>query len=131
MDFRFFWLHSKFTETPELSQESVRNKFPFHLMEHIEPVLIGEKLHTVPQLNGKSYLYDGILFYHKESAYISGYTPLVMWLKPYMVPEVFRVSVNEAYMAKMPHNYENFHDFVKKLSSQKEQQENIQEVRWN
>ena len=31
---------------------------------------------------------DGVLFYHKESHYTHGNTPLVGWLKGYMFPEI-------------------------------------------
>ena len=36
---------------------------------------------------------DGLMFYHKKTAYTSGETPLVGWLKPFMVPEVLGVSI--------------------------------------
>lgn len=83
---------------------------------------------SIPRLNDKNFLYDGILFYHKEAVYISGFTPLVTWLKPYMVPEVFGTEVNECYMEKKPKNYENFQEFTRKLSSQKDDPENMCEV---
>lgn len=31
---------------------------------------------------------DGLLFYHKDSNYIYGRTPLVTWLFPFMIPDV-------------------------------------------
>lgn len=129
MEFRFFWLRSKFAETPELSIESERNKYQFHLLDYTQavPFVISEILSTVPRLNDKTFLYDGILFYHKESIYISGFTPLVTWLKPYMLPEVYGVHVNAVYMEKKPQSYENFEEFIKKLSSQKG---NVCEVRF-
>lgn len=121
MEFRFFWLRSKFTDTPELSIISDRNKYQFHLLDYspAEVSKINEILYTIPRLNDQSFLYDGILFYHKESLYISGFTPLVTWLKPYMVTEVFQIPVNEAYLERKPKNYNNFQDFIRKLSSQK------------
>ena len=33
------------------------------------------------------------MFYHKKTAYTAGETPLVGWLKPFMVPEVLGVSI--------------------------------------
>lgn len=127
MEFRFFWLRSKFADTPEFSIVSDRNKYQFHFLDYTPavPFVLSEMLSSIPRLNGVSFLYDGILFYHKESVYISGFTPLVTWLKPYMVPEVFGMEVNEAYMEKKPKNYEGFPQFIRKLSSQKGRPEMI------
>jgi snurportin-1 len=36
---------------------------------------------------------DGILFYHKRVHYLPGVTPLVGWLKGYMLPEMLNVQV--------------------------------------
>lgn len=121
MDFRFFWLRSKFAEIPELSIASDRNKYEFRLLDYApaNASILTQILNTVPSLNGKNFLYDGILFYHKESVYLSGFTPLVTWLKPYMVPEVFGVEINEIYFEKKPKDYENFYEFIRKLSSRK------------
>ena len=33
------------------------------------------------------------MFYHKKTAYTTGETPLVGWLKPFMVPEVLGISI--------------------------------------
>lgn len=124
VEFRFFWLRSKFADTPELSVISDRNKCQFHLLDYAPatPSVINEVLISLPRLNDVNFLYDGILFYHKESVYLSGFTPLVTWLKPYMVPEVFGVEINEIYLEKKPSTYENFQKFLKKLSSRKEEE---------
>lgn len=37
---------------------------------------------------------DGILFYHKRVNYLPGVTPLVGWLKGYMLPEMLNVQVS-------------------------------------
>ncbi|XP_014800264.1 PREDICTED: snurportin-1 isoform X2 [Calidris pugnax] len=62
-DFRFFWLFSKIQEEEGLGEKS-----------RINPV-------------------DGLLFYHKQTHYTPGSTPLVGWLRPYMVPEILGLSV--------------------------------------
>lgn len=36
---------------------------------------------------------DGLLFYHKQTHYSPGSTPLVGWLRPYMVSDVLGVAV--------------------------------------
>lgn len=121
MEFRFFWLRSQFLDNPEFSIISDRNKYKFYHLDYASAsaAIISGMLSSIPRLEEKTFLYDGILFYHKESVYISGFTPLVTWLKPYMVPEVFGCDVNEVYMQKKPHNYDSFQEFIRKLSSQK------------
>ena len=36
---------------------------------------------------------DGLLFFHKQTHYTIGSTPLVTWLKPYMVPDILGIEV--------------------------------------
>ena len=43
-----------------------------------------------------------MLFFHKRTHYTCGRTPLVGWLKPYMLPEILGVSVPDAYLAGAP-----------------------------
>lgn len=40
---------------------------------------------------------DGVLFYHKRAHYVAGQTPLVGWLKPFMLPEIVGVAVPEEF----------------------------------
>jgi snurportin-1 len=44
---------------------------------------------------------DGLLFYHSETHYTPGITPLVGWLKPHMMPVVLNVPVAPVYLQKM------------------------------
>ncbi|XP_072349139.1 snurportin-1 isoform X3 [Scyliorhinus torazame] len=63
-EFRFFWLQSKLQEEGENLAEIVSRN----------PV-------------------DGLLFYHKLTHYTPGSTPLVGWLKPYMVADILGLAV--------------------------------------
>jgi len=67
---------------------------------------------------------DGILFYHKQLNYMPGHTPLVSWLKGYMVPEMLNIPVGEALMARQPPNYRGMHTeieaFEKEYAQKKE-----------
>ena len=45
---------------------------------------------------------DGLLFFHKRTHYTCGRTPLVGWLKPYLLPEILGISVPDAYLTKAP-----------------------------
>jgi|SRR6218665_1305126 len=51
---------------------------------------------------------DGLLFYHKQAHYTFGSTPLVVWLKAYMLPEILGVQVPDHYVAETPSTYGNF-----------------------
>ncbi|XP_051012472.1 snurportin-1 isoform X2 [Acomys russatus] len=62
-DFRFYWMHSKLPEEEGLGEKT-----------KINPV-------------------DGLLFYHKQTHYSPGSTPLVGWLRPYMVSDILGVVV--------------------------------------
>ncbi|XP_064524554.1 snurportin-1 isoform X2 [Pseudopipra pipra] len=73
-DFRFFWLSSKIQEEKGLGETS-----------RINPV-------------------DGLLFYHRQTHYTPGSTPLVGWLRPYMVPEILGLTVPSTALTAKP-NY--------------------------
>ena len=53
---------------------------------------------------------DGLLFYHQNSHYIPGTSPLVLWLKPSMLPEILNVDVPEVYIQTNPENCANIMD---------------------
>lgn len=97
-EFRFFWLASKLLETPELSKITVNNSHKF--------IGLANCACTKPEItkainNSDPSTVDGLLFYHKRTHYTFGVTPLVTWLKVYMVekilniepPQVFKESV--------------------------------------
>ncbi|VDP92609.1 unnamed protein product [Echinostoma caproni] len=61
---------------------------------------------------------DGILFYHNAVIYEPGPTPLVGWLKPYMLPEWFpQIEVNKDYLADIPVEYT---DYLNEIRHQEE-----------
>uniref|UniRef100_A0AC34FMB8 Snurportin-1 n=1 Tax=Panagrolaimus sp. ES5 TaxID=591445 RepID=A0AC34FMB8_9BILA len=43
------------------------------------------------------YEISGLLFYNNDGWYTSGYTPLVGWLEPWMLPEVINIQIHESY----------------------------------
>ncbi|KAK8770612.1 hypothetical protein V5799_012922 [Amblyomma americanum] len=101
-DFRFYWLAEKLGEVPELQQCSdsdMRYRFvtlPRYpcTAEAISSVM-GSPLPFKDEL-------DGLLFYHKSGHYFEGVSPLVIWLKPYMVPEILGITVSEHYLQEQP-----------------------------
>ena len=55
-----------------------------------------------------SFQLDGLLFYHKRAHYAFGTTPLVLWLKAFMLPEILGVPVSAQHMAQRPTSYSTF-----------------------
>lgn len=56
---------------------------------------------------------DGINFYHPDGLYMpSCTTPLVLWLKPFMIPDVLKIPVND-WLAQFdkPPNYVNVFEY--------------------
>lgn len=45
---------------------------------------------------------DGLLFYHKQTHYTPGSTPLVGWLRPYMAPEILGLAVPHSTLTARP-----------------------------
>lgn len=112
--FRFLWLRSK------MEEDDLQNKFctlkqsPYQLnllpaFDFKNPSEIVDALSRYPMFPNPETKLDGLLFYHKESNYIYGKTPLVTWLFPFMVPDVlgeeWRQSLNSNYLSKTPADY--------------------------
>ena len=51
---------------------------------------------------------DGLLFYHKKARYTFGATPLVVWLKPYMLPDILSLPIPPHLAALTPPSYISF-----------------------
>jgi snurportin-1 len=51
---------------------------------------------------------DGLLFYHKRAHYTFGASPLVVWLKAYMVPEILGIEIPSELAALAPSSYAGF-----------------------
>lgn len=45
---------------------------------------------------------DGLLFYHRQTHYTPGTTPLVGWLRPYMVSDILGIEVPEGPLTVKP-----------------------------
>lgn len=113
-EFRFFFLKNKILETPELTAPT--NNFKFINIDYHTAFLptIEDQFASEPYtINDEVLPVDGILFYHKDYTYRSGQTPLVGWLKPYMVPEQLHIPVNQIYMMRAPKRYTNLREYLK------------------
>jgi hypothetical protein len=56
---------------------------------------------------------DGLLFYHKEAHYTFDHTPLVGWLKAYMLPEILNIqSIPQSILNTAPSDYKNIQNTI-------------------
>ncbi|CAB3376085.1 Hypothetical predicted protein [Cloeon dipterum] len=104
-EFRFYWLKSKFEENPELLERP--NAYKFHPLPHA----LATNTETALESLDFTEKLDGVLFYHKEAHYSAGVTPLVVWLLPFMIPEVLGISVNEE-LAQQPESYPGHLEYI-------------------
>nr|XP_040129921.1 snurportin-1 isoform X2 [Ictidomys tridecemlineatus] len=89
-DFRFYWMHSKLPEEEGLGEKTTLNPFKFVGLKNFP--CTPESLCKVLSMDFP-FEVDGLLFYHKQTHYSPGSTPLVGWLRPYMVSDVLGVAV--------------------------------------
>uniref|UniRef100_A0A3Q2CSQ1 Snurportin-1 n=1 Tax=Cyprinodon variegatus TaxID=28743 RepID=A0A3Q2CSQ1_CYPVA len=89
-EFRFYWLQSKVEETDGLSEIAKRNPFRFLSLQST-----GCTAEAIQKALGAEYSFsvDGLLFYHRQTHYTPGSTPLVGWLRPYMVTDILGMEV--------------------------------------
>ncbi|OXU25788.1 hypothetical protein TSAR_003209 [Trichomalopsis sarcophagae] len=103
-DFRFYWLKSQIEEHPEL--------------QTIRKGVNDCSVIQLPYLSCDQPFYDclqnGLLFYHKQIPYTNGRTPLVTWLKVYMLPEVLNIHIPEE-LEEKPASYVDFETHVLKV----------------
>ncbi|KAL3867503.1 hypothetical protein ACJMK2_044704 [Sinanodonta woodiana] len=117
-EFRFFWLQSKFAEVPEVGIASKLNPNKFVIL----PNFPCTKEAISEALASANMEVDGTLFYHKRTHYTFGSTPLVVWLKPYMIPEILGVFVPFKMTEQKPEGYTNYAahlEHVKKIEEDK------------
>ncbi|NXX94923.1 SPN1 protein, partial [Centropus bengalensis] len=98
-DFRFFWLFSKIQEEEGLGEKSRINPFKFVGLQNFP--CTSESLCKVLATDFP-FEVDGLLFYHKQTHYTPGSTPLVGWLRPYMVPEILNLAVPATALTAKP-----------------------------
>lgn len=73
------------------------------------------------------YPLDGLLFYHKDGQYTKGHTPLVTWLKPFMLPEVLGVSIPSP-LDEQPDGYIDFVHYIFNSRTKKRKEESENQV---
>ncbi|NXY38022.1 SPN1 protein, partial [Pomatorhinus ruficollis] len=98
-DFRFFWLSSKIQEEEGLAEKSRINPYKFVGLQNFPC-----SSDSLCELLATDFPFevDGLLFYHKQTHYTPGSTPLVGWLRPYMVPEILGLAVPATVLTAKP-----------------------------
>ena len=102
-NYRFHWLSVKLLEesTECLAHSSV-NPFIFKPLPNYP--MNKDDLRSIfvdPNFAVFDTALDGILFYHKKLNYMPGHTPLVGWLKGYMIPEMLDIPITESLRSKI------------------------------
>ncbi|KAL0103479.1 hypothetical protein PUN28_017615 [Cardiocondyla obscurior] len=116
-EFRLFWINNKFKETPEFRERNTdTNRYPILPSQNIDCNCDFNL--ALANINDELHPLDGFLFYHRKALYTFGQTPLVTWLKPFMLPEVLGVFVPSP-LDKKPNDYINFEHHVEKIKTKK------------
>lgn len=121
-EFRFFWLKSKLQEIKELQERNTHiNTFPILSLPNIScDTDIGSALANLPNLDSL----DGLLFYHRDGQYTKGRTPLVTWLKPFMLSEVLGIFV-PALLNEKPDGYIDFKYYILNSRAKKRKEKSV------
>ncbi|XP_060115900.1 snurportin-1 [Heteronotia binoei] len=98
-DFRFYWLRSKMEEEADLGEKGRMNPFKFVSLQNYP--CTNESLCQVLAMDFP-FEVDGLLFYHRQAHYIPGCTPLIGWLRPYMVSDILGISVPASPLTTKP-----------------------------
>lgn len=117
-EFRFFWLQSKLNENTVVNCHSETNRFAFVPLPFIECTeeKLTEMMNRYPMFcEEKDPGLDGMLFYHKSNLYEHGSTPLVTWIKPFMMGDVLGTEVHPKYMEERPPSYIDQADYIREF----------------
>lgn len=120
--FRFFWIKSRLEES-ELDQVTSHNQHCFRWIEACSMNNVGQLddlLSKYPLWPSNNPELDGLLFYHNESPYIAGESPLVLWLFAFMLPEVLNIpQLNQEYLMEKPEGYTSYLQFIEEFNATK------------
>lgn len=118
--FRRFWIKSKFMEDGIRSFDGGVKIKTILDFDFVNPQSVYEVFQKYPMFDDGGKL-DGFLFYHKESLYTCGESPLILWLFPFMIDEVLTMyKVNPKYNQERPLNYTNYLDYIKEFTDKME-----------
>lgn len=112
-EFRLTWVQQKFIENPDLRTRSRINPYSFQPLPVYQCTKksISDALNSPLPFNDPL---DGLLIYHREVHYQPGKTPLVGWIKGYMVPELLDIPVCQELLDQRPEDYGGMKTYLKK-----------------
>ncbi|XP_012277521.1 snurportin-1 [Orussus abietinus] len=115
-EFRLFWLNAQLQDIKVLKEREYRvNSFPILPLPQIPcDQNLSELLNTIHDLP----TLDGLLFYHREGLYTCGRSPLVTWLKSFMLPEVLGIRVPPPFDEK-PDGYIDFKHYIQSSTAKR------------
>ncbi|XP_043280803.1 snurportin-1 isoform X2 [Venturia canescens] len=124
-EFRLYWLKSKLADMSDLQmRNATRNTFPILPLPYAscteEPSEIIEKSLCLKPL-------DGFLFFHREGQYTNGRTPLVTWLKPFMLNEVLGITIPMS-LEEKPDGYIDCQHYMESQKSRPRPKKVVQEM---
>lgn len=99
-EFRLYWLTSKLSEVgDDLLNQTILNPYKFIPLEFHMCTMS-----TLSQIFSIKYPIevDGVLFLHKSTHYILGRSPLALWLKPHMIPDILNIPVAQEFLQCAP-----------------------------
>jgi len=129
-EFRLTWVQQKFVENKDLITRSRINPYSFLPL----PVYQCNKEGIAEALNSPMPFQerlDGLLFYHRNVHYMPGKTPLVAWLKGYMVPELLNIQVSDELIEQTPTDYPGMKTYLKKTYDRVERMKKEDEERYS
>lgn len=107
-EFRFFWVKSQLNEIGELKErDTYKNSYPILPLPNI--TCDSDISSALSELSLSPL--DGLLFYHREGQYTKGRTPLVTWLKPFMLPEVLGIYIPTP-LDEKPDGYIDYRHYI-------------------
>lgn len=118
-------MKSQLEEIKELRERDTRiNTFPILSLPNIScETDIGSALASLPELHPL----DGLLFYHRDGQYTKGRTPLVTWLKPFMLPEVLGIFIPPPFDEK-PDGYIDYKVYIRNSKVRKRKEDSSGQV---
>lgn len=116
-EFRFYWLHEKMQEFTTLGTKCKGNPYKFVALPSFRCV----QSDIATAVANATFEIDGLLFFHKATHYTFGSTPLVVWLKPYMLSEILDIDVPVQQMSHRPTDYTCYNDHVQKWKVEEEE----------
>jgi len=111
------WIDSKIQELPEMeNSETETNTYSILSLPRIK--CSSNLTDALTNLPSELFPLDGILFYHRHAHYHYGTTPLVMWLKPFMLPEILGIWVPSP-LDEKPDDYVDFQHYINRTMKKK------------